>query len=149
MAKKTFQGRPLLPGRLDGEALVSNAAFNTSASYLNNMFAGETEKAICTDSSNKDLYQKELKNAIICTTQTVGSTLGGCVLMGMSELGVGPKALLFAWHIDSVSAAGLFMNDIWDGRRIITIDQIGDDFLKGVKTGDPIAIYEDGTVEVG
>ena len=149
MAKKKFQGRPLLPGKLQGKALVSRQAFNTSGSYLNNMFAGETKKAICTDAANKDLYQKDLKGAIICTTQTVGSTLGGCVLMGMSELGVGPQALLFAWHIDSVSSAGLFMNDIWNGKRIITIDLLGDEFLKAVKTGDPIAIQEDGTVEVG
>ncbi len=149
MAKKTFQGRPLLPGKLEGKALVSHQAFNTSGSYLNNMFAGETEKAICTDAANKDLYGKDLKGAIICTTQTVGSTLGGCVLMGMGDLGVGPKALLFAWHIDSVAAAGLFMDDIWNEKRIITVDLLGDDFLKAVNTGDPIAIHKDGTVEVG
>ncbi len=149
MAKKTFKGRPLLPGKLEGKAMVSRAAFNTSGSYLNNMFAGETEKAICTDAANKDLYQKDLKGAIICTTQTVGSTLGGCVLMGMGDLGVGPKALLFAWHIDSVAAAGLFMDDIWNERRIITIDLLGDEFLETVKTGDPISIQANGTVEVG
>ncbi len=149
MAKKTFQGRPLLPGKLEGKALVSRMAFNTSGSYLNNMFAGETKKAICTDAANKDLYQKDLKGAIICTTQTVGSTLGGCVLMGMGDLGVGPKALLFAWHIDTVAAAGLFMDDIWNEKRIITIDLLGDEFLKAVNTGDPIAIHADGTVEIG
>jgi len=149
MAKKTFQGRPLLPGKLKGKALVSHAAFNTSGSYLENMFAGKTDGAPCTDAANKELYKKDLKGAIICTTQTVGSTLGGCVLMGMSELGVGPKAMLFAWHIDSVSSAGLFMNDIWKGKRIITVDMLGDEFLKAVKTGDLIAIHEDGTVEVG
>ena len=149
MAKKTFQGRALLPGDLKGKALVSRVAFNTSGSYLNNMFAGETEKAICTDAANKDLYQKDLKGAIICTTQGVGSTLGGCVLMGMTELGVGPKALLYAWHVDAVSAAGLYMSDIWNERRIITIDLLGDEFLKTVNTSDPIAIHKDGTVEVG
>jgi predicted aconitase with swiveling domain len=149
MAKQTFKGRALLPGKIEGEALVSHAAFNTSASYLNNMFAGEAEKAICTDPANKDLYQKELKGAIICTTQGVGSTLGGCVLMGMNEMGVGPKALLYAYPVDTVSAAGLFMSDIWLDKRIVTIDKLGDEFLESVKTGDPISIHEDGTVEVG
>ncbi len=57
--------------------------------------------------------------------------------------------LLFSWHIDSVAAAGLFMNDIWYERRIITIDLLSDDFLESVNTGDPIAIHPDGTVEVG
>ncbi len=149
MAKKIFKGRPLLPGDLQGEALVSKQAFNTTGSYLKNMFAGVTDSAPCTDSSNKELFEKDLSGAIICTTQTVGSTLGGAALMGMADLGVGPKAMLFAWHIDSVSAAGLFMDDIWNGRRVITIDGLGDEFLETVKTGDPITIKSDGTVEVG
>ena len=41
------------------------------------------------------------------------------------------------------------MDDIWNGRRVITIDLLGDDFLETVKSGDPISIKEDGTVEVG
>jgi hypothetical protein len=41
------------------------------------------------------------------------------------------------------------MSDIWKGKRIITIDQLGDEFLKTVNTGDPINIKEDGTVEIG
>ncbi|MCH9816580.1 MAG: DUF126 domain-containing protein [Actinomycetia bacterium] len=150
MAKKTFTGRPLLPGELNGEALVSHQAFNTSGSYLDHMFGGSAgPPALCTDANNKDLAGVDLAGAIICTTQTVGSTLGGCVLMGMDELKIGPKALLFSLHIDSVAAAGLFMNDIWYDRRIITIDLLGDAFLEAVKTGDPIAIHADGTVEVG
>jgi hypothetical protein len=57
--------------------------------------------------------------------------------------------MLFSQHIDSVSYAGLLMDDVWNGRRVITIDLLGDEFLEVVKTGDPIAIHEDGTVEVG
>ena len=149
MEKKTFKGRALLSGDLKGKALVSTQPFNTTGSYLKNMFAGETETAPCTDSSNKELYEKDLSGAIICTSQTIGSTLGGAALMGVNDLGVGPKAMLFAWHIDSVAAAGLYIDDVWNGRRVITIDLLGDEFLETVKTGDPIAIHADGTVEVG
>ncbi len=146
---KTFKGRPLLPGKLEGKALVSKQAFNTSASYLENMFAGRTDSAPCTDANNKELFKKDLAGAIICTTQTVGSTFGAATIMGMNEIGVGLKAMLFAWHVDSIAAGGLIIADIWNERRVVTIDLLGDDFLKSVKTGDPIAIHEDGTVEVG
>jgi predicted aconitase with swiveling domain len=149
MAKKIFQGRPLLPGELDGNALVSKQPFNTTGSYFENMFGGVTDKAPCTDADNKELYQKDLANCILCTTQTIGSTLGGAAIMGVTEMGVGPKAMLFSKHIDSVSAAGLFIEDIWMEKRIITIDLLGDEFLEAVKNDDPIAIHEDGTVEVG
>ncbi len=149
MAKKTFQGRPMLSGKLEGKALVSKQPFNLTGSYLKNMFAGETKTAPCTDSTNKDLYEKDLKGAIICTPQTVGSTMGAGTIMMLSVLGVQPQAFLFASHIDSISAGGLIMDDVWNKTRVITIDLLGDEFLEAVKTGDPIAIHEDGTVEVG
>ena len=149
MATKSFKGRPLLAGDLKGEALASKQPFNTSGSYLENLFGGNTTSAPCTDPNNKEFYQKDLSGAIICTTVTVGSSLGGASLMGVGSLGVGPKAMLFSQHIDSVSYAGLLMDDVWNGRRVITIDLLGDEFLDTVKSGDPLSIKEDGTVEVG
>ena len=146
---QTFKGRALLPGELKGEALVSKQAFNTSASYLENMFAGRTDSAPCTDAANKELFGKDMAGKILCTTQTVGSTMGAGCIMGMNDLKVGFTAMLFSSHIDSIAAGGLFMDDIWNGRRIFTIDLLGDEFLEAVKTGDPISIHEDGTVEVG
>jgi uncharacterized membrane-anchored protein len=41
------------------------------------------------------------------------------------------------------------MGDNWLNKRIITVDLLGDEFLKTVKTGDKIKISEDGTIEVG
>jgi predicted aconitase with swiveling domain len=149
MAKKTFQGRPVLSGKLEGKALVSKQPFNLTGSFFKNMFAGETETAPCTDSTNKDLYEKDLKGTIICTPQTVGSTLGAGTIMMLSELDVQPKAWLFSSHIDSISAGGLLIDDVWNGKRAITIDLLGDEFMEAVKTGDPVTIHEDGTVEVG
>ena len=75
--------------------------------------------------------------------------MGGMCLMGMKAIGVGPQALLFSKPIDTLAAAGVLMADIWKNQRIVTIDMLGDEFLETVKTGDPIAIREDGTVEVG
>ena len=149
MAKKTFKGRPLVPGKLEGKALASKHPFNTTGSYLENLFGGKTDGAPCTDPNNKDFYQKELAGAILCFPTTVGSTMGGVTLMGVGSLGQGPKSMLYAEHADSVSLAGLLIDDIWNDRRVITIDLLGYEFLEAVNTGDPIAIHEDGTVEVG
>lgn len=149
MAKKIFKGRPILSGNLAGEALVSKQPFNLTGSYFENMFAGNTETAPCTDANNPDLYKKDMNGAILCTSQCVGSTMGAGALMGVSELGVGLKAFLFSSHIDSIAAGGLIIDDVWYNRRVITIDLLGDEFLEAVNTGDPISIKEDGTVEVG
>ena len=148
MAKK-FKGRPVIPGKLEGEALVSKQPFNTTASYFTNMFAGNTKDAPCTDANNAELYKKDLSGTIICTPQTVGSTMGAGAIMGMNLLGVGFKAMLFSSHIDSIAAGGLIMDDIWNDKKVITVDLLGDEFMNTVKSGDKIKISEDGTVEVG
>jgi len=149
MSKKTFRGRVVLPGELSGTATVSRHPFNTSGSYQENMFAARTDAAPCTDSSNKELYGKDLTGMILCTCTTVGSTMGGMCLMGMKAIGVGPEALLFSKPIDTLAAAGVLMADLWKDQRIVTIDMLGDEFLETVQMGDPITIHEDGTVEVG
>ena len=149
MSRKSFQGRVVLAGAASGTATVSRQPFNTSGSYGQNMFAGRTDAAPCTDNSNKELVGRELSGMILCTPTTVGSTMGGMTLMGMTTIGVGPKALLFSKSIDTLAAAGVLMADIWKDQRIVTIDMLGDEFLETVHTDDPIAVHEDGTVEVG
>ena len=146
---QTFKGRPIVAGDLEGEALVSKQPFNTTASYFTNMFAGNSENAPCTDANNKELFKKDLAGQIICTPQTVGSTMGAGAIMGMNLLGVGFKAMLFSDHIDSIAAGGMIMDDVWNDRKVITIDLLGDDFMNTVKNGDKLKISEDGTVVVG
>ena len=149
MPKKSFKGRPLIPGNLKGKAMASKQPFNVSASYLENLFGGNTTSAPCTDVVNEGWYQKNLAGAILCFPTAVGSTMGGATLMGVGSLGLGPKAMLYSGHVDSVSVAGLIIDNVWNERKVITIDMLGDEFLDAVKTGDPISIMEDGTVEVG
>ena len=149
MPKKTYKGRALIPGEVDGSATVSRIGFNTYTSYKLNMVGGVTDKAICTDGDNKDLYGKDITGAILCLPQTIGSTTGGFVLMGVAKMGLAPKAMLFANHVDSLALGGLIMADIWIDKQVIVIDLLGQKFLDATKTGDPINVLEDGTVEIG
>ncbi len=148
MAKKTFKGRPCLPGEVQGEAAVSTLGFSTSAAWIDIMLKGSTS-TVCTDGDNKDLFGKDLGGKILCIPQTIGSSSSSCLLMIMAEKDIGPKAWLFARHIDSLAAGGLILSDIWLDKRTVTVDLLGDDFLEAVKTGDPVKVYTDGTVEVG
>jgi predicted aconitase with swiveling domain len=149
MAKQTFQGRPVVAGDINGKVLLSKQPFNPTSSYIENIWGGATDKAPCTDQDNKELYKKDLNGVILCTTQCIGSSMGGAAFMAVAGLGVAPKAMLYAHHIDGVSASGIVMANVWQKKPIITIDLLGEDFLKAVKTGDPITIKKDGTVEIG
>jgi predicted aconitase with swiveling domain len=148
MAKKTFKGRPCLPGEVAGKAAVSTLGFSTSAAWVDIMLKGSTS-TVCTDADNHDLYKKDLGGTILCIPQTIGSSSSSCLLLTMAEQGLGPKAWLFSKHIDSLAAGGLLMADIWLEKRSVTVDLLGDEFLKTVKMGDPVTVHADGTVEIG
>ena len=66
----------------------------------------------------------------------------------VARMGVAPKAMLFSQQIDSLAAGGLIVADVWAGKRIVTVDQLGGEFLGSVKDGDRIVIREDGTVTI-
>lgn len=142
---KTFQGRAVLPGNQEGEALVTQGGFNAYASFYNSL-RENVVSAECADSGNEELFEKRLDGKIICLPYTIGSTSAGAVWQRIARLGVAPKAMLFSQPIDSLAAGGLIVTDIWAGIRIVTIDQLGQAFLQVVKTGDKIIVKEDGTV---
>jgi predicted aconitase with swiveling domain len=142
---RSFKGRALLPGDLEGEALVTHVGFNTYASFYTSIH-GPVEAAQCADSGNQELYGKNLTDKIICLPKTVGSTSAGAVWQRLVHLGVAPKAMLFSQQIDSLAAGGLIVADLWAGERICVVDQLGNEFLEAVRDGDRIEVGRDGTV---
>lgn len=144
---KSFKGRAILSGQIEGEALVTHAGFNTYASFYTCMHT-HAEVAECSDSGNMELYQKNMSDKILCLPKTIGSTSGGAVWQRVAEMGIAPKAMLFSQQIDSLAAGGLIVADVWLGKRIYTIDRLGDAFLETVKEGDRLRIEEDGRVTI-
>lgn len=142
---KTFKGRPVLPGNIEGEILVSREGFNTLASYKTSIMT-HSWKATCSDQGNPDLYKKDLKDRILCLPATIGSTTGGLIFMNIVDMGLAPRALCFSRHIDSLAAAGVILSDIWQEHRIVTVDSLGDEFLSYAQEGMMMRISEDGTV---
>lgn len=145
--EKVFKGRPVLAGDISGEAVVTRQGLNILATFQKSALK-KAKKVICSDQNNQDLYNKELTDRIICLPKTIGSTTGGMVLESIAKLGIGPRALLFSEHIDSLAAAGVILADVWVNKRIVTIDQLGDEFLQYVKDGHVIEIKENGVIIV-
>lgn len=144
---RVFRGRVVLPGTLEGEAVVTHTGFNAYASFYNNLRDG-VASAVCADPGNLELYGKRLDGRIVCLPSTTGSTSAGAVWQRIATLGIAPKAMLFSRRIDPLAAGGLIVADRWAGNRIVTIDQLGEAFLVEVETGDRIAVREDGTVVI-
>ncbi len=144
---KTFKGRPIFSGNAEESAEVSHVGFSPTAAYVEIVFKGSTSGVI-KDHENKDLYGRDLKGKILCLPQSIGSSAGACMMMAAAKADATPKVMLFANHVDSISACGLIMADNWLGKRIIAVDMLGDEFLDTVKTGQKVKVHEDGTVEI-
>ncbi len=143
--KLKFKGRAVLPGVVEGYALVTRGGFNTYASFFTSIHE-PTGAAVCADSGNPDLYGKDLADGIICLPGTTGSTSGGAVWQRLVKLGNAPRAMLFSRRIDPLAAGGLIIADRWGDRRIVAVDKLGEDFLETVQSGDRIVIQEDGEI---
>lgn len=147
MSERIFKGRVVVKGSVSASALVSKGGFNTLASYQHSLMFGD-KKGKCSDQNNPDLYKKEMAGKALCLPQTIGSTTGGLVLYCASCMGRQPACLLFSKEIDSLAAAGAILSAVWTANPMPTIDNLGEEFLSYVQTGDKITVMEDGSVKV-
>jgi len=71
------------------------------------------------------------------------------VLQTVAARGVGPAALLFSERIDSLAAGGVILAKVWNDTSVVTVDGLGDEFLRHVRDGMTVRIEPDGTVVAG
>jgi len=146
--RRTFKGRPVLPGGASGPAAVSCGGFDTYASFFASIHK-PSPHAVCADSGNEDLYGVDLAGTVLCVPATTGSTSGGGVWQRLVTIGNAPRAVLFAGSIDSLAAGGLIVAAMWAGGTIVVVDRLGDDFLSAVRQGDEVRVGRDGDVAIG
>ena len=110
---------------------------------------GHDNEVKCGDQNNPDLYGQPMMGKALCLPQTIGSTTGGMVLYCVAALGKQPACLLFSKPIDSLAASGAILADVWTEAKMPVVDNLGEEFLEAVKTGDPVTVKPDGVVVVG
>ena len=145
---KQFTGRVVAKGTVSAPALVSHGGLNTLASFQKALQFGD-KKATCGDQNNPDLYGKQMAGKALCLPRTIGSTTGGLVLYCACSMKRQPACMLFSEPIDSLSAAGAILQDVWlDDVQMPVIDCLGEEFLNYVQDGMTITVKENGLVEV-
>lgn len=144
---KQFKGRVINGGYYKGEAVVSHQGVNTLATFQKSALA-KADKVIVADQNNPDIFGKNITGKALCLPQTIGSTTGGMVIQVICSMGINPTCMLFSEHIDSLAGAGVILSVVWENSNLIAIDQLGQEFLDTIKTGDTIEVKEDGTVTI-
>ena len=140
-----FQGRAVIPGQVNGIAMVSQKGFNVLSSYMGALVSNG-KQTLCTDQNNPDLFKKDLSGAILCIPQVIGSTTAGMLIQTVASMGIQPKAMLFSATAESLAISGVLLADIWENTKIVTVDGLGDRFLESVQEGQMVEVAEDGTV---
>src|SRR5574344_1870728 len=138
---KQFKGRVLAPGYFKGETIVSHQGINTLATFQSSALKNAKE-VIGSDQNNPDVFNKLLTGKALCLPITIGSTTGGLVIQTICAMKINPACMLFSEHIDSLAASGIVLAKVWENSDVIAIDQLGNDFLDAVKTGDTLEIRE-------
>lgn len=144
---KEFKGRVINGGYYKGEAVVSHQGVNTLATFQSSALSHAKQVNVA-DQNNPDIFQKNITGKALCLPQTIGSTTGGMVIQVICSMGINPACMLFSEHIDSLAGAGVILSVVWENSKMIAIDQLGQEFLDTVKTGDMIEVKEDGTVTI-
>ncbi len=144
---KTFRGRVLAGGKWKGEVIVSHQGVNTLATFQKSALKNAKE-VIASDQNNADLFGKCLTGKALCLPVTIGSTTGGLVIQTVCAMKIAPACFLFSEHVDSLAASGIVLARVWEGSNVIAVDQLGEEFLNTVKTGDTLEVLEDGTVNI-
>lgn len=143
---QTFKGRPIVPGSVQAQALVTHSGFHTLASYQKCLTTGD-KSGKCSDSGNKELYRRPMAGMALCLPRITGSA-ADMVLYTAACMNRQPACMLFSGPIDSQAAAGAILARVWSETVIPAVDCLGEDFLDTVRDGDQITVSEDGTVTV-
>lgn len=143
--KMQFRGRLVLGAPTRGIAAVSTSGFNALAAYCD-AIVDKTNNALCADRQNAGLYGRDLAGCVLCASSCTGSTTAGPVWEYVTDHHIAPKALLLSRQVDSLTAGGLVLAEVWIGKPVTLVDRLGDDFLAAVRDGSLVCIEPDGHV---
>lgn len=117
-----LRGRPIVPGKARGLAVVSSRPIS---------FLGSVDpKTGIIIERNHDLYGVEIKDKILCFPQGRGSTVGSYVLYAMARNRVAPKAIINSLADPVVVVGAVIAN-------IPMVDGID---INKIKTGDMVEV---------
>lgn len=139
-----LKGRTIVSGEIKATAIVSSQPINFLASFAKTLIF-KKKKGVVED-KHHPLHGKDIKGKILVVPQSIGSTTGGLVLMGIILAGVAPAAIVCE-QADSLMASGAIMAEVWYGVRMPLIDSIRWQDLARIEDGEVISITANGTVD--
>ena len=134
MKKLKLYGRGIIPGNVQGEAIVTSQPIS--------FFGGlNPEKGIIIERGH-ELKGMSVTGKILVFPRGKGSTVGSYVIYSMKKKGTAPAAIINI-ETEPIIAAGCVI------ANIPLIDKLNENPIKVIKTGDWVKVFADeGIIEV-
>jgi len=128
---KTIKGRGILDGVVKGEAIVSSQPFGFFGGV--NPLTGEIID------KRHELFGQNIKGKVFIYPEGRGSTVGAAIMLELARTGCAPTAIVNI-EIETITAAGGLLAKKFYNMDIPMVDQLQENPMELVKTGDIIEV---------
>lgn len=128
---KTIKGRGILDGIAKGEAIVSSQPFGFFGGV--NPLTGEIID------KRHELFGQNIKGKIFIYPEGRGSTVGAAIMLELARTGSAPAAIVNI-EIETITAAGGLLAKKFYNIDIPMIDQLQENPIELIKTGDVVEV---------
>lgn len=104
------KGKVIIAGKAEGPALVTNQPINILAAYGKNLILPWKTGKI--SDKEHELHRKDLRETILFTPFSIGSTTGGVILLEAIRKGIAPKGMVVA-KADILLVSGSILASAW------------------------------------
>lgn len=133
-----LSGRPVLPGRGSGPALVTREPINFTAALTKIANVPLHRRAELRD-AHHPLFGRNIAGRVLVFPSCIGSTHTGLVLLDLVSKGRGPAALVVQ-RCDSLLVSGIVLSEVWFRRSIPLVEHAGDDLFASIADGDMVEV---------
>lgn len=128
---KKITGRGVIEGVARGEAIVSTQPFG--------FFGGVNPATGIVIDKWHELYGQSISGKVMVYPEGRGSTVGAAIILELTRTNNAPAAIINA-EIETITAAGGLMAKKFYDKDIPMVDQLSEDPVKAIKTGDIVEV---------
>ncbi len=135
---RQLQGKPIIVGRAEGEALVTRKPMNFTAAFTKPKNLIPWRKSEVCD-RHHELSGQRVQGRVLVFPATIGSTYTGMVLLNLFANNNGPAAMVVQ-NVDTLLVSGVVLADVWFGKGVPVVEYRDNDLYDSICSGDLLSV---------
>lgn len=129
-----MKGRSINGGTVKAEAIVTDQVFG--------FWGGVDTKTGVIIDERHELYGQSIKGKVFVFPEGRGSTVGAAVILELARCGAAPAAMINT-KTEVILATGAILSEKFYNVSIPMVDQLDEDPVKAIRTGDMVEVHGD------